>query len=206
MKTLIELEEFIKEKISMYKKDFRKISKKCIKGESIQSEYIEKNKHTESWPIQSISSQYDFLSELGRYEKDKYIFLYGLSRYLYYINDIENLNIKKEYICCLFFDYEPEFNDLNNNKESLLPYIYYHIWKQSDWKIWRKEWHKWITLNVELEVFSDYINKIIYDLWLQDYIQLLFISMNFWYWLEYSVLLDFKDVDWLYRRKMKDHI
>lgn len=190
MNTFTILERKSKEYLLKYDYNFNKLYKRLVKGrDSITNEYYKWNKYTESWPLQSRYSDYDFLSNLDRSEKDKYIFMFSIYTYIQYINEIENMNLDKEYLCYLEFNLDKSF--FNDQDELLFPYINYYIAKNQESEIKKIDWHEWIILNKSWDEWFKYINMLIKELWLNDYIDINEIYFNNWYSNDYNIKIDF---------------
>ncbi len=190
MNTIRILEKISKEYLLKYEKNFNKLYKKLFKGnDSVINEYYKWNKYTESWPLQSRYSDYDFLSNLDRKEKDKYILMFSIYTYIQYIYEVENMNLNKEYLCYLEFNLDELF--FIDQNELLFPYVNYYIAKSWETEIKKIDWHEWITLNKSWDKWFKYINKLIQELWLKDYIDINEIYFNNWYSNDYNIKIDF---------------
>lgn len=190
MNSITILEKKSEEYLLKYENNFNKLYKGLVNGvDSITNEYYKWNKYTESWPLQSRYSDYDFLSNLDRKEKDKYIFMFSIYTYIQYIHELENMNLNKEYLCYLEFNLDESF--FSDQDELLFPYINYYIPKKWENEITKIDWTVWITFNKSWDEWFKYINILIQELWLNDYIDINEIYFNNWYSNDYSIKIDF---------------
>ena len=190
MNTITILEKKSKEYLLKYEKNFNKLYKKLFNGnDSIINEYYKWNKYAESWPLQSRYSDYEFLSNLDRKEKDKYILMFSIYTYIQYIYEVENMNLNKQYLCYLEFNLDELF--FIDKNELLFPYINYYIAKSWETEIKKIDWHEWVTLNKYWNKWFKYINKLIQELWLKSYIDINEIYFNNWYSNDYKIKIDF---------------
>lgn len=207
MNKIITIKQILDTYLMKYNKELRKIENfsdinKELKY--IKNSYIELGKYSDLIWINNRYSNYYFLNSLWKKQRDKYAFLYSLSKYIEYLDYFENIWLNEEYLYYLEFNFDENF--FTDNNIVILPNIHYYFWKENNWKIWSIEWNstcKFHNYNIDLK---NYFDKILIEIGLDKYLDVIYYSWDFGCWEEYLLKIDFNFDIWKYKKRIINYI
>lgn len=195
--------------LGVYRKKFDKISKNSstdIALKYVKILYEKENKYWDLVPLHRYYPDYYFLNDLWRFERDKYVFLYSLERYIKYLEFFENIWLNEEYLYYLNIDIDIDDDYFNDEELILFPQIHYRFWEKKNWKLWKFDWDFICKFNDYLDEYKNYFDKIINETWLNNYLDITYFSLNYWCWIEYWIKIDFNFDVWKYKRRLIEFI
>jgi len=193
--------------LGVYRKKFDKISKNASTDNELKYVKILYEEEDKYWDLIWLHNRfyhYYFLNDLWRFERDKYVFLYSLERYIKYLDFFENIWLNEEYLYYLSFNFHDDY--FNDEELVLFPQIHYRFWEKKNWKLWTFNWYFSTKFNDYLDEYKNYFDKIINETWLNNYLDITYFSLNYWCWIEYWIQIDFNFDVWKYKRRLKDYI